>query len=425
MNTKGRVTIPTDMDAVPETLDLLKRWGADAIRDCDGTEFPQELKDTGAKIYATYYTTRKDNAWAKENPDETQQCYIMTPFYTAADGALTIPLMTGISRELMKVNDHDDIARWWEVIDRTTGEPLDAAAWHYDAATESVVIDAPAAYHEYTVSFLAYLIWDPVHMYNSVINDWKDVEHQIPFDVRQPKTHAYTMRRLREYLESHPYVNVVRFTTFFHLFTLVFDELRREKYVDWYGYSASVSPYILEQFEKEVGYKFNKKPWMKTMMTVDDTLGDWKLGTTTKEAFTQKCGEGTATETVYNYTIGMDMEKVTYDWGYACFARLRTANVLVELYMTRDEFTAPRKTQIGSTEDEVVSVYKDFGQVESPSGNRGLYESEFNKGKIYKQEDGTKIIRYRVETGDSHIWQLDYELNTSGTVDAIRWSYEP
>ena len=40
----GRVTIPTDMDAVPETLDLLKRWGADAIRDCDGTEFPQELK---------------------------------------------------------------------------------------------------------------------------------------------------------------------------------------------------------------------------------------------------------------------------------------------------------------------------------------------------------------------------------------------
>ena len=249
----GRVTIPTDTDAVSETLDLLKRWGADAIRDCDGTEFPQELKDTGAKIYATYYTTRKDNAWAKANPDETQQCYIMTPFYTAEGGALTIPLMTGISRELMKVNDHDDIARWWEVMDRTTGEPVPTADWHYDAASESVVIDAPAAYHEYTVSFLAYLIWDPVHMYNSVINDWKDVEHQIPFDVRQPKTHAYTLRRLREYLESHPYVNVVRFTTFFHLFTLVFDELRREKYVDWYGYSASVSPYILEQFEKEVG----------------------------------------------------------------------------------------------------------------------------------------------------------------------------
>lgn len=29
---------------------------------------------------------------------------------------------------------------------------------------------------------------------------------------------------------------------------------QEKKYVDWYGYSASVSPYILEQFEKEVGY---------------------------------------------------------------------------------------------------------------------------------------------------------------------------
>ncbi|PWM59997.1 MAG: 1,3-beta-galactosyl-N-acetylhexosamine phosphorylase, partial [Subdoligranulum variabile] len=255
LQNRGRVTIPTDMDVVPETLRLLDRWGADAIRDCDGTDFPQELKDTGAKIYATYYTTRKDNEWAKANPDEVQQCYIMTAFYTAADGALSIPLMKGISPELLQPNTRDDIKRWWEVVDRTTGQPLAPDAWHYDEATGCVVIDAPAAYHEYTVSFLAYLIWDPVHMYNAVVNGW-DVEHQITFDVRQPKTRKHTMERLRRFLESHPYVNVVRYTTFFHLFTLVFDELKREKYVDWYGYSASVSPYILEQFEKEVGYKF-------------------------------------------------------------------------------------------------------------------------------------------------------------------------
>lgn len=75
---KGRVTIPTNLDVVKETLDIVEEWGADAIRDCDGTEFPAELKDTGAKIYATYYTTRKDNAWAKANPDEIQQMYIMS-----------------------------------------------------------------------------------------------------------------------------------------------------------------------------------------------------------------------------------------------------------------------------------------------------------------------------------------------------------
>jgi 1,3-beta-galactosyl-N-acetylhexosamine phosphorylase len=49
----GRVTIPTNLDVVPETIELMKRWGADAIRDCDGTEFPEELTKTGAKIYAT------------------------------------------------------------------------------------------------------------------------------------------------------------------------------------------------------------------------------------------------------------------------------------------------------------------------------------------------------------------------------------
>ena len=98
----GRVTIPTNLDVVPETIELMKRWGADAIRDCDGTEFPEELTKTGAKIYATYYTTRKDNAWAKANPDEVQQSYIMTNFYTATGNELQIPLMKGISDELMQ-----------------------------------------------------------------------------------------------------------------------------------------------------------------------------------------------------------------------------------------------------------------------------------------------------------------------------------
>ena len=69
-------------------------------------------------------------------------------------------------------------------------------------------------------------------MYNAIVNGWKDFEHQITFDVRQPKTHAFSSKRLRAFLESHPYVNVVRYTTFFHQFTLVFDELKRQKYVD-------------------------------------------------------------------------------------------------------------------------------------------------------------------------------------------------
>ena len=253
---RGRVTIPTDVDVVPETLEILERWGADAIRDCDGTDYPEALKSVDAKVYSTYYTTRKDNAWAKANPDEVQQCYIMTGFHTAVADSLSIPLMQGISPELMAVNTRDDIKRWWEVVDRTAGRVVPPQDWSYDEKSGNVTVHAVERFHEYTVSFLAYLIWDPVHMYNAVTNGWKNFEHQITFDVRQPKTHKFTMQRLRKFIAEHPYVNVIRYTTFFHQFTLVFDELQREKYVDWYGYSASVSPYILEQFEREAGYKF-------------------------------------------------------------------------------------------------------------------------------------------------------------------------
>jgi 1,3-beta-galactosyl-N-acetylhexosamine phosphorylase len=214
------------------------------------------LKSVDAKIYATYYTTRKDNEWAKANPDEIQQVYIMTPFVTATSDTLSIHLLKGLYPEMLSVNSRDDISRWWEVIDRTTGQVVPFGQWTYDEEKGDVTISSTIPFHDYTVSFLAYIMWDPVHMYNYVTNSWEGVEKQLSFDVRQPKTHVFTMERLRRFIKENPHVDVIRFTTFFHQFTLLFDELAREKYVDWYGYSASVSTYILEQFEKEVGYKF-------------------------------------------------------------------------------------------------------------------------------------------------------------------------
>ena len=120
----GRVTIPTDIDVIQDTLELSKRWGADAVRDCDGTDFPVELKDVGLKVYSTYYTTRKDNEWAKANPDEIQQLYVMTPFYTASEETLRIRLMKGLYPDMLTPNTRDDIRRWWEIMDRTEGKPV-------------------------------------------------------------------------------------------------------------------------------------------------------------------------------------------------------------------------------------------------------------------------------------------------------------
>lgn len=255
MSGTGRLTLPTDMDMVKETLELKERLGADALRDCDGTHMPAELLNQGAKVYSTYYTTRKDNRWAMENPEEIQQEYLISDRVTARGTSLSIELMHGFHTEQLKVNTIDDPKRWWEVIDRTTGEVVPVDRWEFDESTGCVTIET-VPYHQYTVSFLAFLIWDPVHMYNFITNDWKDEEHQMTYDVRQPKTQAYVKEKLKRWCEENPDVDVVRFTTFFHQFTLTFDDQKREKYVEWFGYSASVSPYILEQFEQWAGYPF-------------------------------------------------------------------------------------------------------------------------------------------------------------------------
>lgn len=255
MSGTGRLTLPTDMDMVKETLELKERLGADALRDCDGTHMPTELLNQGAKVYSTYYTTRKDNRWALENPEEIQQEYLISDRVTARGTSLSIELMHGFHTEQLKVNTIDDPKRWWEVIDRTTGDVVPVDRWEFDEGTGCVTIET-VPYHQYTVSFLAFLIWDPVHMYNFITNDWKDEEHQMTYDVRQPKTQVYVKEKLKRWCEENPDVDVVRFTTFFHQFTLTFDDQKREKYVEWFGYSASVSPYILEQFEQWAGYPF-------------------------------------------------------------------------------------------------------------------------------------------------------------------------
>ena len=52
MEKYGRLTLPTDLDVIDQTIELKNKLGADAIRDCDGTDMPQELMNLDAKIYA-------------------------------------------------------------------------------------------------------------------------------------------------------------------------------------------------------------------------------------------------------------------------------------------------------------------------------------------------------------------------------------
>ena len=252
---KGRVTIPTDSNMKEEIKSIIDRWGADALRDCDGTKLSKDIVDLGVKLYSTYLTVRSDQKWASENKDELQQLYLMSEPVIAKSEKTEIKILAGYYSEQFEIDKVHDEKKWWEVIDRTTGEVVDTSKWNFNKESEILTVEETTPYHEYTVNFLVYMIWDPTQMYNHITNDWGDKPHEMPYDCRQAKTSVHVKEALKKWIHDNPEVDVVRFTTFFYHFTLCFNEVAKEKFVDWFGYSSSVSPLALEQFEKEKGYK--------------------------------------------------------------------------------------------------------------------------------------------------------------------------
>ena len=253
--TKGRVTLPSEGNFLEETKEMMERWGADALRDSDGTKLPQEIKALDAKIYTTYFVARGHNDFAREHMDECQQLYLMSRRVTATGDEVRIPFMEGyFDQQVVPDYDHD-CKRWWEVMDRTLGEAVAVEDWEVDREQDMVIVHNAHPFHEYTVSFLVFAIWDPTQMYNHITNDWGDKPHEIPFDVRQPASGRFAKGYLAQWLKEEPDTDVVRFTTFFYHFTLVFDNKAKEKFVDWFGYGATVSVRALEAFEQEYGYR--------------------------------------------------------------------------------------------------------------------------------------------------------------------------
>lgn len=252
--TKGRVTLPSESNFLNETKEMLDRWGADALRDSDGTKLDAATKALDAKIYTTYFVARGHNEFAQEHMDECQQMLLMSKHNVATADTVTIDFLDGYYREQVVADYVHDPKKWWEVMDRTTGEVVPVSCWEVDQEKDLVTIKAAAPFHEYTVSFFVYAIWDPTQMYNHITNNWGDKPHDIPFDVRQANSGAFAKDYLKQWLIDNPDTDVVRFTTFFYHFTLVFNDQAKEKFVDWFGYGATVSIKALEEFEQEYGY---------------------------------------------------------------------------------------------------------------------------------------------------------------------------
>lgn len=261
--TKGRVTLPSESNFLEQTQDLLNRWGADAIRDSDGTKLDDDIKHLDAKIYTTYFVARGHNEFAQKHMEECQQIYLMSAYTLATDNQVSIEFAKEyFDQQVTPDYDHDPKV-WWEVMDRTTDEVVDPANWEYDKEHHIVTVTNIVPFHEYTVSFLAYILWDPTQMYNHITNDWGDKPHEIPFDVRKPASAQYVVDYLKQWLKDNPDTDVVRFTTFFYHFTLIFNAHAKEKFVDWCGYGASVSTEAMLAFEEEYGYKLRPEDFVQ------------------------------------------------------------------------------------------------------------------------------------------------------------------
>ena len=173
----------------------------------------------------------------------------------AKDEILTIHLMDGYFEEQFVVNSSEDSVKYWEVYDRTANEKVPAEKWHYESEAGNVFIQGAIPFHNYTVNFLAYRIWEEISMYNHVTNNWNK-EHLMPIDPRSKEAQNYMYKWMEDWCKSHPDTTVVRFTSMFYNFVWIWgsDERNRNLYSDWGSYDFTVSPKALDDFEKEYGY---------------------------------------------------------------------------------------------------------------------------------------------------------------------------
>ena len=279
---KGRFTLPGEAGYEALTLKLADKWGADIIRDSDGTALSDDILNAGYGIYSTLCVIRDHNEWAGRNMDKLQQSFLMAGPVVLPEGRGAIRLMAQFFDQQFAVNDSPDAMAYWQVYDRTTCEPLPSDKWRYDAERGEVVVEGGEPFHSYTVSFLAWQIWEQISMYNHVTNHW-DKEHLMPIDPRHPEAQAYLLDWLDKWCVNHPSTSVIRFTSLFYNFTWMWgsSEKNRNLFTDWASYDFTVSPLALDAFEKAYGYRLtaedfvNKGNFQVTHMPATCHKRDW------------------------------------------------------------------------------------------------------------------------------------------------------
>ncbi len=262
-HTTGGFTLPGEAGYEQLTLDLAKKWGADVIRDSDGTVLSQDILDSGYGIYSTICIIRDHNDWARANQDKLQQTFLLTKPKVAEDSFLTFHLMDDFFDQQFRVNDSAQSMKYWQVYDRTTGKEVNKNFWTYEKEAQNVIVNNVIPWHKYTVSFLAYRIWEEISMYNHVTNSW-DNEHLMQIDPIYPETKEYLKDWLKSWCSSHPATTVVRFTSLFYNFVWMWGSSIRNRnlFTDWGSYDFTVSPRMLDEFSESCGYKLTAEDFV-------------------------------------------------------------------------------------------------------------------------------------------------------------------
>lgn len=87
--------------------------------------------------------------------------------YTKKAGGFTIPGEAGYEELTLKFASKWkalEAIDYWQVFDRTSNCEIPAAQWRYDPVTGNVTIDNITPWHKYSVSFLAYRIWEEIYI---------------------------------------------------------------------------------------------------------------------------------------------------------------------------------------------------------------------------------------------------------------------
>ena len=266
---KGSFTLPGEAGYEQLTLKLADKWGADVIRDSDGTKLSSEIVDAGYRIYSTICIIREHNEFANAHPETQQQTFLISERVPAQSDTVIIPLLDGYFTEQFELNTTPESMKYWQVYDRTTEEEVPREKWTY--ADGKITVHDVTPWHFYTASFLCWRVWEEINMYNHTTNHWTS-EHLRQLDPRHPAAWTFLKDWLDKWCIDNPQTNVIRLTSLFYNFVWIFgaDMKRRNWFTDWASYDFTVSPAALDAFREEYGYA----------LTAEDFIHQGKLQVT-------------------------------------------------------------------------------------------------------------------------------------------------